>query len=130
MLGARGLKFLLDQRHRMRDLAQVDRGAVHLEQQMMEQRLAPARIHLGIDGGEIRAVLDMGFADVQDGEPALLESGRHLPILITGHQQPRVVGDPKRFFAFELDRMFVAGDQVFQLAFGLLVAGPKAFVGM
>ena len=75
-------------------------------------------------------VLFMGVAHVQHGEPALLEPGRHLPVRITGHQQPHVVVDPERLPALELDRMALAGDQVLQLAFGLLVASPETLVGV
>ena len=40
---------------------------------MMEQRLVPACLHLCIDCGEVRVVLLMGVAHVQDGKPSFLE---------------------------------------------------------
>src|SRR6266487_1196643 len=97
---------------------------------MVKQRLASTVVHLIIDGSKVRMVLLMMGGNIEDSEPALIEPRGHDPVLITGHKQAHIVLDPDRLLAFEFNEVTVTGDQVAQLAFGTMVAGPEAFIGL
>ena len=70
----------------------------------------------------------MLLADIEHREAPLFHPSRHEPIGISGDQQPNVIGDLDRFLALELDEVKIARDEILNLAFGGMVAGPKAFV--
>jgi hypothetical protein len=52
------------------------------------------------------------------------------PIWITGYQQSYKVLNSNRFFAFELDEMIYASNQVLEFSFRRMITSPKGFVGM
>ena len=43
---------------------------------------------------------------------------------------PIVIADLNRFSTLELDEMEISGDEIFDLAFGRMVAGPETLIGM
>ena len=96
----------------------------------MEQRLAPTVVHLIVDGGEVGVILLARVANIDDGEPSLIKRRGHEPILVAGYKQAHIVLYLDRLLGFEFNKVALTCDQVSQLAFGGVVAGPEALVGV
>jgi hypothetical protein len=70
-------------------------------------------------------ILHVSLPDIEHGEAPLLHPGRDQPIGIAADQKADKVADTYRLLALELDEMEIAGDEILNLAFGSMVAGPK-----
>jgi hypothetical protein len=75
-------------------------------------------------------IFTAGFAHLEHGESALAQCRGNEPARVAGDEEAQIVSDAKRFLAFELDQLVVAGDQILDLALGGQVAGPECLVGM
>src|ERR1019366_7118603 len=99
-------------------------------QQMVKQRLAPAVVHLRVNGREVFGVLKLCLSDIQRRKAPLLESGRNQPIWIASNEQPHIVAYLDRLLTFVLDEMVIAGDQVLELALCRVIASPERLVAV
>src|SRR5215510_12843480 len=86
------LLLLLEQRRRLRDRAQVDPAQVEVKK-LVEERLAPAVVHLVDDGGEVVVVFPVRVADGEDEPASRVEARRDDPVVVAGGDYPRMVVD-------------------------------------